>query len=283
MSSLFETIRNNVHWVVLILLEGISLTLLFRYNPYQQSVWFDYATQAAGYIDEQRQQVLYYRQLKEENMRLTEENVTLQQNLRILRRKLKRQGHETTQTENMVAGELANYDLIPALVCSNSVAQRDNVILINRGKEDGVMPQQAVVSGTGVVGIVANVSRNYSLVIPVLNSRSSISCRIRGSEYFGYLHWKGGNPLVAQLDDVPAHSRVKEGDVVETSGFSNIFPEGLFVGKVIKVGYSPDGQSLQLSVNLSTDIANLVEVMVVASTEREDIDKALQGAEEEEN
>ncbi len=283
MPSPFETIKNNVHWVVLILLEGVSITLLFRYSPYQQSVWFDCATQVAGFIHEQEQEILLYRHLKEENLRLTQENITLQESLRIMRLKLKLQGHEQSQTEEMVAQELANYDLIPAMVCGNSVAQRDNLMLINRGREDGVKPQQAVVSGTGVVGIIANSSRNYSVVIPLLNSRSSISCRIRGSEYFGYLHWKGGNPLVAQLDDVPAHSRVKEGDVVETSGFSNIFPQGLFVGKVIKVGNSPDGQSLQLSVNLSTDIANLSEVMVVVSNHREDIDTALRGTGEEGN
>ena len=70
--------------------------------------------------------------------------------------------------------------------------------------------------------------------------------------------------LVATMDDVPSHARVVKGQAVETSGYSSVFPTGIFVGRVFRVGTSPDGLSLQLSVQLSTDMARLDEVMVVA-------------------
>lgn len=50
-----------------------------------------------------------------------------------------------------------------------------------------------VVDGNGVVGIVYETSSHYSRVISVLNSKSSISCKIVGSEYFGYLKWEYGD------------------------------------------------------------------------------------------
>ena len=52
-------------------------------------------------------------------------------------------------------------------------------------------------------GIVYKTSPHYSLVIPLLNSKSSISCKIVGSDYFGYLKWEGGNSRFAYLKDLP--------------------------------------------------------------------------------
>ncbi|MCD8265980.1 MAG: rod shape-determining protein MreC, partial [Prevotellaceae bacterium] len=60
----------------------------------------------------------------------------------------------------------------------------------------------------------------------------------------------------------------------ETSGFSKIFPEGIFVGKVTKVRDSEDGQALQLSVQLSVDLSRLNEVLVVVNDDEEDIHEA---------
>ncbi len=271
MPSLQETIKSKAHWLVFALLEGVSLTLLFRYNPYQQSLWFGYATEAKGLVAEVGGQAEYYARLREENRRLTLRNVSLEESLGSLRAEVERLSHEPSYTEQRLAEQTAGMRLIPARICDNSIRQRDNLILINRGSADGVEREQGVICGTGIVGIVAHVSRHYATVVPLLNSKSSISCRLRGSHYFGYLHWEGGNPLVATLDDVPHHAAVKEGDAVETSGFSLIFPEGLFVGRVVKVRDSDDGQALRLSVQLSADISRLNEVMVVANPDKDDI------------
>lgn len=127
-----------------------------------------------------------------------------------------------------------------------------------------------VISGTGIVGIVSHVTDHYSVVMSILNSKSGISCRIRGNNYFGYLHWQGGNVLIAQLDDVPRHAPCKVGDAVETSGFSNVFPAGIFVGRVMQIRDSEDGLSYQLIIQLSSDLANLRDVAVILNTHDED-------------
>lgn len=82
------------------------------------------------------------------------------------------------------------------------------------------------------MGIVYKTSPHYSTVIPLLNSKSSISCKIVGSEYFGYLKWEYGDSRYAYLKDLPRHAEFNLGDTVVTSGYSTVFPAGIMVGTV---------------------------------------------------
>ncbi len=95
---------------------------------------------------------------------------------------------------------------------------------IDKGSADGIHKDMGVISGTGVVGIVYLVAEHYSIVIPVLNVKSNISCTIQNRGYFGYLRWKGGVSDLAYLEEVPRHAHFKLGDYVVTSGYSCCVP-----------------------------------------------------------
>ena len=153
--------------------------------------------------------------------------------------------------------------MIPAKVVSNELAKKDNLLTIDKGTLDGVREDMGVVCGNGIVGIVYLAAPHYSVVIPVLNSRSNISCAIRNRGYFGYLRWMGGNSKIAYVDDIPRHAHVRRGDKVVTSGYSSVFPPGVMVGKILHVYNSPDGQSYRLQVELSTDFGRLRDVCVI--------------------
>lgn len=88
-------------------------------------------------------------------------------------------------------------------------------------------------------------------VISVLNSKSSISCKIVGSEYFGYLKWEYGDSRYAYLKDLPRHAEFNLGDTVVTSGYSTVFPEGIMIGTVDDMADSNDGLSYLLKVKLA--------------------------------
>lgn len=263
MRILLDWIKTHSHWLILFILEGISLSLVMSFNKYQASIWFTGANAVAGTIIETEDRLLAYIRLGRENSELVSRNIYLQRQLELLRSQVAQLQHDSTYTERQLAKHLANSQTVPAHVASNTVMLKDNYLVIDRGRADGITPECGVVSGTGIVGIVSKVSDHRALVMSVLNSRSSISCRLRGSEYFGYLRWYGGSTLCATLDDVPRHARFKIGDAVETSGFSNVFPAGIYVGKVIKVRDSQDGLSYQLVVQLSTDLASLRNVAVI--------------------
>ena len=122
-----------------------------------------------------------------------------------------------------------------------------------------------VISGKGIVGVTYLTSDHYSVVIPVLNVKSSrISCAIRGHGYFGVLRWDGKEAGYANVEDIPRHARFKRGDWVETSGYSAIFPPGVLVGQIEKIYNSADGLSYRLKLRLATDFGCLRDVVVIS-------------------
>ena len=285
MHDFIERITAYVHWALFILLEALSGFLLFQYNHYQGSVWFTQANTVAAVVHEWEAKALSYLRMPAENAALVRRNIILQQDLDSLRHELAQvlgdttsfsQFHDITIDESTKRQtvKLSGYEmtLIPAQIVDNSVRKRDNMLVINVGSDDGVAPEMGVVSGTGVVGIVSAVTPHHALVMSILNSHSSISCRLQGTEYFGYLKWKGGKPLRAYMDDVPRHAQIKKGDVVETSGFSAVFPAGIFLGKVAEIKNSSDGLAYELEILLSTDLANIRHVNVIADQRKEELD-----------
>ena len=167
---------------------------------------------------------------------------------------------------------LSQYKLIPAKVVDNSVHKPENLMTIDKGRADGVEVDMGVACGNGVVGIVYLVGDHYSVVIPVLNvSSSRISCAIRDRGYFGYLHWYGGDPTVAYVEDIPRHAKFRLGEWVVTSGFSSIFPPDIPLGvageaKVI------NGATNEIKVKLLQDFTALRYVTVVYNTERPEME-----------
>lgn len=282
MHDFIERITAYVHWVFFLFLEALSGFLLFQYNHYQGSIWFTQANTVAGIVHEWEAEVLSYLRMPAENAALVRRNIILQQNLDILRHELAQrslsvssEGEDRNSTSNGDLGGLEGASLIPACIIDNSVRKRDNMLVIDVGSKDGVSPEMGVVSGTGVVGIVSGVTPHHALVMSILNSHSSISCRLRGTEYFGYLKWKGGDPLRAYMDDVPRHAHIKKGDIIETSGFSNVFPAGIFLGKVAEIKNSSDGLAYELGILLSTDLANLRHVNVINNFNKAELDSLM--------
>lgn len=272
MHNLIEFIKSHFHWVVFLILEILAFVMLFRFNDYQASVWFTSANEFTAGINRTYSDLVSYLNLGKINGDLTHRNIMLQKQVDQLREALLRQGADSIELSEKMRNALTDYTIIPAQVTSNSITNANNFIVIDKGEAHGIRPEMGVVSGSGIVGIVYLTSRNYSLVMPVVNRKSSISCRIRGHRFFGFLGWEGGSPLIANLNDIPRYARFNVGDYVETSGHSAIFPPGLFVGRIIKIGNSHDGLSYSVKVNLATDFGNLRDVCVISNPAKAEID-----------
>ena len=281
MHNLTGFLAKHNHWFVFLVLEVVSMVLLFRYNSYQGSVWFSSANAVTGKVYEWDSAVESYFSLSCVNSQLTQRNAFLEQQVRMLDDSIARltRSQETAVTRLSSMVPFQGCRLIPAKVVANMVNRYDNLITIDKGSADGVKRDMGVVCGMGVVGIVYLVSEHYSIVIPALNSHSNISCTIQRRGYFGYLRWRGGSSQLAYLEDVPRHAHFKLGDNVVTSGYSSVFPPGVMVGKVLHVFNSADGLSYRVQVKLSTDFARLRDVCLVddsALQERIDLMRAAQ-------
>ena len=265
MRNLLDFLIKYHHWFIFILLEVASGVLLLKYNSYQNSVWLSSANAVVGKTYQWESKVITFFDQSRLNEELTQRNFYLERQVDQLRRLYTDLTKDTTVMERQELQFLSQYQLIPAKVVDNSVNKRENLMTIDKGRADGVEVDMGVACGNGIVGVVYLVSDHYAVVIPALNVTSSrISCAIRGRGYFGYLHWYGGDPAVAYVEDVPRHAKFKLGEWVETSGFSSIFPSGVLVGKIEQAYNSSDGLSYKLKVRLSTDFSCLRDVCVIS-------------------
>ena len=264
MRNLLEFLSKYYHWLLFAVLEVTSFVLLFQFNSYQGSVWFSSANAVVGKLYELESSIESFFSLTKVNKDLTLRNFYLERQVNQLSRLYYDLTKDTTIAERNELEFLSRYKLIPANVVSNSVDRNDNLMTIDRGSKDGVEKDMGVACGNGVVGVVYLVSDHYSVVMPVLNYHSRISCAIRRRGYFGYLKWQGGDANIAYVEDVPRHAKFKRGDWVETSGYSSIFPPGVLVGKIIEVYNSRDGLSYRLKVQLTTDFGNVRDVCVIS-------------------
>ena len=266
MRNLLDFLVKYSYWFLFFVLEAVSFVLLFQFNSYQGSVWFSSANAVAGKLYETTSAVESYFQLSKINTELTQRNLYLQQRLCKLEKEKSDSVADSTMENSLLLKSLQPYRLIPAQVVNMKWGRKDNLLTIDKGEADGIKKDMGVVCGTGIVGIVYLTSAHYSIVIPVLNSQSNISCVIQGRGYFGYLHWTGGDISEAYVDDVPRHAHFKLYENVVTSGYSSVFPAGIMVGKILHVYNSADQMSYRLRVKLSTDFGRLRDVCVVDNT-----------------
>ena len=264
MRNLLEFLKNHFHWFLFVLLEVLCAVLLFQYNNYQNSVWFTSANWVTGKVYEWTSWMESFFSMTKVNEDLTLRNFYLERQVTQLRRLYAEATTETDVKERQELEKLQQYKLIPAKVVTNELHLANNLITIDKGEKDGVEVGMGVACGKGVVGVVYLTSAHYSIVIPVLNMKSSrISCAIRNRGYFGVLRWDGRDAGIAYVEDIPRHARFNKGDWVETNGFSTIFPSGILVGQIKQVYNSRDGLSYRLQVRLSTDFGNLRDVVVI--------------------
>ena len=279
MRNLLEFLAKYNHWFVFLILEVVSMVLLFQYNSYQGSAWFSSANAVTGKLYEWDANVETFFSLTKVNQELTQHNAYLEQEVQKLSDSLVSVTKDSSIYHRDQFALLRNYRLIPAKVVANSVDKPGNLMTIDKGSADGIHKDMGVISGMGVVGIVYLVAEHYAIVIPVLNTKSNISCMIQNRGYFGYLRWKGGVSDLAYLEEVPRHAHFKLGDYVVTSGYSAVFPPGVRVGRILHVFNSADGLSYRVQLRLSTDFARLRDVCVIddaAMKERLEIMRAAQ-------
>jgi rod shape-determining protein MreC len=208
-----------------------------------------------------------YLQLREENRTLFERNSLLEMEILHLEQQLETlrvdRFLEENDDEAMPDSIAERYRYTTARVVNNSVIRLSNYITIDKGAQDGIRPDMGVVSIRGVVGIVSVVDEHFSVVIPLLNPKSKLSCKLKSGDYYGSLSWDGRDAQYANLEELPNHVEFQVGDTIVTSGFSAIFPPGIRVGTVVEMDNSRAHNFHSLRVKLATDFQRLKIVRVI--------------------
>lgn len=267
MQTLLNFFIKHNHWFLFLLLEGIGIMLIVQFNNYQNAVFFTSANQTAGNIFSATTDIVSYFELKSENKKLLEYNKALNIKIQELQEELA-QHKDSTNLQASALTKESRFTYNTATLVNNSLNSINNYITIDKGSDDGIDTETGVFCENGVVGIVYATSKNFSIVIPLLNSKSSISCRVKGSESFCTLQWDGKDTHYSYLVDLPRYTKFEPGDTVVTSGFSSIFPGDIPVGIVEHTEDTSDGMFSRARVKLFVDFSSIKTVYTISNKER---------------
>ena len=277
MNNLLNFFVKHSAWFIFAIYVILSLVLLFKDNPYQQSVYLTSANSVSAAVYKAFNGITSYFHLRGINESLQERNAALEMELIELRGQLSEMALHSPDSLHQPA--LKQYSFVMAHVISNSIAQTNNYITIDRGHLDGVSPEMGVIDQNGVVGIVNVVGPHAARVISLLNPHMRLSCKLKGSGFFGSLVWDGKSPQLAVLEELPKHLTFHRGDTIVTSGYSAVFPEGIIVGTIEGLARDLSDSFVSLRIRLTTNFSQLSNVRVITNSMSAQID-ALRRAEQ---
>ena len=265
-SKVFSELGNLI---LFLLLEGISFYLIITFNDSQAKIYHNSVNVISGTVAGQASNIRSYFSLKEQNNILLKENAKLKSKLFNLAEK------QGAKPEDLLLNISENqiFNLISARVVNNSISLRNNFLSLNKGRKSGITENQGVIGENGVIGITKAVNDNYTTVMSIFNSQTKISARIKDKGYFGSLVWSNnGDVRYMTLNDIPKHVPIKLGDKVETSGYSNLFPSGIMLGKVVGKRIPPGSSTYELKVKLYQDMTKIKFAYVVINYETPALD-----------
>ncbi len=191
--------------------------------------------------------------LRLQNTRLAVENFQLQdavlENIRL--RRLLRLKHQL------------DYNLVPAKVVGFSPQDFVTGFLLSSSKLNSTYKNSAVITAEGLVGKIVKVSGGYAICQNLLDPNSRVSVRIQRNRELGIVRWNGGDGL--SLEDVPNTIDIRPGDVLFTSGMSQIYPPNIKVGFVTKVQKNTQYLFQTIQVKPALNFNRIEEVFILAN------------------
>ncbi len=264
MRNLLNFLTRHSNLIIFLILEGIAFYLISTRNNYHNSRMVNTVMGLTRGIERKINTSRSYLRLHEINETLAAENVALRNNIAKLGRS---EGPAFSQAADSVFKQ--QYLHSSAEVVENSINRQRNFFTINKGENQGIKVDMAVVSANSVAGVIVGCSSNYSVAMSVLNIDFKLSARIKSNGYYGSLNWDGRDYRYATLSEIPQHVLVNVGDTIETTGFSAIFPEGEMVGTVSdyeKFG----GDFYKITILLTTDFKKLHFVDIIGNLKKKE-------------
>jgi rod shape-determining protein MreC len=270
----------NKYYIIFwfLLLELIAGIFIVQNNQYHKAGFINSANFFTGTFYSLYSKFTIYVDLKHENKKLATENAFLKNKITHIEYTFipplmmdSVSDSSALVLDSLILKESKQFQYIPTLVVSNSINKKFNYLYINKGLKDGIKPDMGIIEPNGVVGVVVNSSNHYSVVMPLINEKSSISIKLKRQEYFGTLKWESGNPTKAKMIEVPNHVNLKKGDTIITSGYSQIFPKDILVGFVESTAKIEGSSFLDIHLKLSVDFAKLNHTYAVQNLESEEL------------
>ncbi len=257
----------NILWIfsrrsTLFLLGGyvvLSFLLMNLNDPYTLRSLRIVVLKTVSWVNTVENKLEYLENLVKENKRLRKENVELA----LLNERLHEAMLENIRLRRLLRfKEQSHYRLIAANVIGQGQEQTVQSLLLNVGSSDGVRKNMPVVTDRGLVGKIITATPHQSIAQILLDRNSLVSVRLQKSREVGVVGWSGNFWL--DLNYIPRDLPVELGEVVVTSGLSQIYPAGLKVGVVAQVKENQYELFKEIRVKPAVNFNRLEEVFIIA-------------------
>lgn len=261
MRNLFAYILKQYFFFLFLLLEVIAFSFVLQ-NNYQRATFLNSTGKVVGSVLSTFSNISGYFSLRKANESLIRENTKLRNQM---------------ADKLLVTDTLKYYHVdsmfryVGAKVISNTVSHQKNYIVLNKGSLQGIKKDMGVITSTGIVGTVVDVSRNFSRVMSVLHVDNKINARIKKNKHLGTLEWSGRDYRNGFLTDIPMHVDLEPGDTIVTSGNSFIFPEGLMIGRVAEYYKQPNEKFNNALIDYSVDYNSLYFVYIIINLKKSEL------------
>jgi rod shape-determining protein MreC len=265
-------LRRYFTFFTFVLLQLFALWMVFRYNRFHRAAFLGVANEFTGRVNTQVDKLDDYFHQGQENIRVHRMNDSL---INLLKSNLdyrdtsQRLVIDSVRKDSTFA--VLRYLWRDAKVVYNTVNAEENYLQLNRGSNQGIKDEMAVLSSDlSVVGVVVNVSPNFSQVMSLLHVQSSVSASHKNSNTLGKIEWDGKDPRFVLLRGVSRSVDVKVGDSVLTSRYSYNFPPGYLIGTIAEVKTDPATGFHLLRVKTATNFSTIQQVFVVENLQRDE-------------
>ncbi|NQX82385.1 MAG: rod shape-determining protein MreC [Flavobacteriaceae bacterium] len=266
MFQIISLIQKYKVFLIFIFLELLSFILIVNTNRYHSNYFSSVFGGVSGYFNYKSNNISDYFKLQSINEKLIEENVSLK---KIINKNNSFSNNYKTKITDTIYRQ--KYEYISANIVSNNYSYQRNYLILNKGSNEGIKPDMAVVSYNGIIGIVTSVNNNYSRVMSLLHVDSKFNAKIKNNDYFGTLVWNGKSHLKAQLIDIPRQAVLKQGDTIVSGNHSAIFPKGIPIGTVDRFDKKND-RFQDINISLFNDMSSINNVYIVISYDKQEIE-----------
>ncbi len=236
----------------------------FVITPFQGAV-----TSATNWVNDSINDVVRRNELADENRELKERIEELEtENARL---SLYEDENEKLTALLEVAQRYQDYDTTGANVIAKDTGVWYDSFLIDKGENDGIETNMAVINAGGLVGRVVKTSAAYCNVYSILDSRSSVSAESLRTGDLGVVtdDHELMNQGLCKMEYIDLDAEIIEGDEIVTSSLSEYFPAGISIGYVKEIHQDENGLTKYAIIEPKVDFKHLDTVLVVMDVKDE--------------
>jgi len=273
-----ETNSNKKIWIVIFVVVSVFCLVFFaargRYQfPLSERIVMTTLAPFQGLISKVNNEIRYVTSSIWEIATVYEQNKMLKsevEQLRALNLQSNELASENTRLRTMLDYKQAStqFDLVVAAVIARDSVTWTNTIMINRGTNDGLKKDMAVITSQGLVGNVVEAFSSSAKVQLILDPRSAVGTIIQRPEsrVAGIVQGNKDDKMMARMVNIPRDADVVEGDQIVTSGFGGVYPKGLAVGVVDRIDNDEGGLLKYAVLKPAVDFQKLEEVAVIVNS-----------------